>query len=372
MDEDTTTHIIIDANRDDGTGFSSRLHCLEMLEGPDVGRRYLIGSTGLTLGRIAPADIVLPDPEVSRAHCRVSLNGDEVIVTDLNSTNGSFVDGEKVDETAILPVGGVLRLGREGFKHEWLTARQFRRSDELDRDLTAAFAYVEAQLPSPLIEGPIRTNWRYLPSSKLGGDAFGYDALSETLFSFYLIDVSGHGAGAAMHSISVMNVLRQRALPGVDMRQPGQVLTALNVMFPMERHAELYFTMWYGVFDSASRRLDFASAGHHPSYLVPADRSEAIPLQTKNPLIGAFPVKSYRSESVTIPSQGSVYLFSDGVFEIVTDMGVQWNLADFVPLICQPPLAGFEESARLLKHVRALTPNGEFDDDFSLMVVTFN
>jgi sigma-B regulation protein RsbU (phosphoserine phosphatase) len=175
-----------------------------------------------------------------------------------------------------------------------------------------------------------------------------------------------------MHSVAVMNLLRQRALPSTNMSNPAQVLAALNAMFQMETHADMYFTMWYGVYDRVSRRLDFASAGHHPGYLTPADRGEAIAMRTRNGLIGADPETTYKADSVIVPPGASIYLFSDGVFEIVTNDGVQWALADFLPLILQPPIDGVSESERLFRAVKSMTPSGDFDDDFSLVVMTFD
>jgi hypothetical protein len=368
---DERTQIITVARRTD-TGPAERLRCLELVDGADMGRRHLVGASGVTIGRVAPADIVLADTEVSRSHCRVTLVGDDLVVTDLNSTNGTLVDGVRVAQSAIVPVGGLITVGRQTFKHEWLTGKQFQKSDELDRDLATANAYIQALLPPPVPQGPIRADWIYQPCAKLGGDAFGYTRLGPTQFAAYLIDVSGHGAGAAMHSVAVMNLLRQQALPGTDMLAPGEVLSTLNAMFQMEHHANMYFTMWYGVFDTVSRRLEFASAGHHPAYLVPADRSEAIPMQTRSSLVGAIPGKTYASDSLIVPPGASVYLFSDGVFEIVTNDGVQWALADFLPLILQPPVEGASESERLFRSVKDMTPSGEFDDDFSLVVLAFD
>ncbi len=365
------THFIA-ADRPAAAGREERFHCLEMIDGLDVGRRHPIPLAGLTLGRTAPADIVLADSEVSRAHCRILVLGEDVVVTDLESTNGVFVDGVRIARSAALPVGAILQIGRQRFKHEWLTGAQLEKSDALDRDLATAYSYVQALLPPPLRDGPIRTDWLYQPFAKLGGDAFGYSPLSATLFAGYLIDVSGHGAGAAMHSVAVMNLLRQRALPSTDMADPGQVLATLNAMFQMDRHAEMYFTMWYGVYDTDSRRLRFASAGHHAGYLLLADRSQAIALRTRNGLIGALPGKTYVSDTVTVPPGSSLYLFSDGVFEIVTNDGLQWGLLDFLPLIPKAPVPGLTESERLYREVRSVARPGGLDDDFSLVVMTFD
>jgi hypothetical protein len=370
MDDDRTQIITLAHNLE--PGLDDRLHCLEQIGGSEIGRRYLIGAAGVSLGRVPPADIVLGDSEVSRLHCRVSLLGDELIVTDLSSTNGTYIDGARIAGPSPLNVGQILRVGRQSFKHEWLTGDQLRKSDELDRDLATAFGYVQALLPAPLDDGPIRTDWLFQPSAKLGGDAFGYGRLKGDLFYAYLFDVSGHGAGAAMHSVAVMNVLRQHALPNTDMSKPGQVLTTLNNMFGMEEHADMYFTMWYGVYDPASRRLDYASAGHHPSYLLPTDRAEAIALRTPSSMIGAMPGKTWRSEGVDVPPGASLYVFSDGVFEIVTKEGRQWSLSDFLPLMLQPAVEGLTESERLFQAVRGASKGRELDDDFSLVVITFD
>ena len=108
--------------------------------------------------------------------------------------------------------------------------------------------YVLSLLPPPLSTGTVRADWRFVPSAQLGGDAFGYFWLDPETFVFYLFDVAGHGVGSAMHSATVMNVLRQRALPQVDFADPASVLSSLNHRFQMDGHAGLFFTMWYGVY----------------------------------------------------------------------------------------------------------------------------
>jgi serine phosphatase RsbU (regulator of sigma subunit) len=369
MVEDDTTRVVV-GGAAAGLRMDERVHLLEAVAGLDVGVRRLIDVAGAVIGRKAPADIVLADSEISRAHCRLEVRGEQLWVADLGSTNGTFVNGVRVSEPAVLPVGAILQVGAQQLKHEWRTRREWLMSDELDRDLEKASSYVQALLPAKIAEGPIQADWLYQPSTALGGDAFGYSVLPDGRFAAYLIDVSGHGAGAALHSVAVMNVLRQRALPA-PMSSPGEVLGALNAMFQMESHAGMYFTMWYGVFDPATRVLDFASAGHHPAYLVSADRSEPSPLRTRNPMIGAMPDRIFKSDSLVIPADSSLYVFSDGVFEIVTNDGHQWRLEHFLPLLTRPPVAGLSECRRLFNDVMSAARPGGLDDDFSIVRLTF-
>lgn len=81
-----------------------------------------------------------------------------------------------------------------------------------------------------------------ISSSQLGGDSFGYHWIDDDTFSLYLLDVCGHGVGAALLSISVMNVLRTSSLVDTNFRDPDNVLGNLNAAFPMEQHNDMYFT----------------------------------------------------------------------------------------------------------------------------------
>ena len=56
---------------------------------------------------------------------------------------------------------------------------------------------MQSLLPDKLKKGLIKTDWRFVPSAELGGDSFGYHWLDDDHFAFYLLDVSGHGVGAA-------------------------------------------------------------------------------------------------------------------------------------------------------------------------------
>jgi serine phosphatase RsbU (regulator of sigma subunit) len=341
-----------------------------MIEGGEIGRRIAVGATPLTVGRDPSRDLVLYDSNVSRLHLEVCVKDGHVTVVDRDSTNGTLVDGHRVS-TAVLNDGSHLQVGSHILRVERRSKREVQRLEEVARDLDKASQYVRSLLPDPLTHGPVLTDWYFQPSLQLGGDVFGYEYLDADTFVIYLIDVSGHGAGAAMHSVSLLNVLRQRAMATTDVRQPAQVLSALNAMFQMDRHDGMLFTMWYGVYDLARRLLRFGSAGHHPGYLVPADRRMPIPLRTPGPMLGAMPAAGFSAGEVTVEPGSSLYLFSDGVFEVMTADERQWRLADFLPLLTEPPQAGTRESLRLHRAVRNIARPGPFDDDFSLVVVTF-
>jgi len=349
-------------------------HYLLILEGAQAGQRFEIGNQPMVIGREAGCELVLPDGQVSRRHCSVELRFETAILTDLGSTNGTYVAGTRISQPFTLTEGLVFTLGGHVLQYERRNRRETKESQDLDRALAKASSYVHSLLPARVAEGPILTDWFYLPCERLGGDAFGYYRLDDEHFVGYIVDVSGHGVAAAMHSVSLLNVLRQRALPETDFTDPGQVLRKLNRMFPMDQHDDMYFTMWYGVFNIRTRVLKFASAGHHASFLVPAQPADAAPIavQCRGPLIGMVPDFEFRSETTTVPEGATLYLFSDGVFEIVTHAGEEWSMDEFKNLLRQPRDPLLTEPERLHAHVRALSRPGPFDDDFSILTVTFH
>ncbi len=142
-------------------------------------------------------------------------------------------------------------------------------------ELADAAAYVRSLLPPPMpADAAVPSDWRFITSSTLGGDSFGYHWLAPDQLAIYLLDVCGHGVGAALLSVSAINTIRNHTLPDTDFAMPSQVLSALNRAFPMEKQDGKYFTIWYGVAQfRATRELRYASGGHPPAIVVAADGS---------------------------------------------------------------------------------------------------
>jgi pSer/pThr/pTyr-binding forkhead associated (FHA) protein len=84
---------------------------LVILSAGMTGRTHELVAEKTTIGRVEDNAFQVAEPSVSSHHCEVLLKGDQVVVRDLNSTNGTFINGEKVTESPIKP-GQVLRLGQ--------------------------------------------------------------------------------------------------------------------------------------------------------------------------------------------------------------------------------------------------------------------
>jgi Protein of unknown function (DUF3662)/FHA domain len=75
------------------------------------GRRLIVGPSGVTLGRSSRCDVVLDDPNVSRQHAELRPRGGSWVLTDLGSTNGSSVNGRRIDAPTVVKPGDEIELG---------------------------------------------------------------------------------------------------------------------------------------------------------------------------------------------------------------------------------------------------------------------
>jgi hypothetical protein len=115
-DEDEATQILTGMDNFDLFD-GDDIHCLEINVDGELLQRFPVNRLGLKIGRSGPADVVLADSKVSRSHCMVELNDGLLCVTDLKSTNGTWVDDQRIDGVCVLPVGSKLRVGNFILEH---------------------------------------------------------------------------------------------------------------------------------------------------------------------------------------------------------------------------------------------------------------
>ena len=75
------------------------------------GRTHDLNVDKTTIGRVEDNTFQIADPSVSSHHCEIVLRGSDVVIHDLGSTNGSFINGEKISESVLKP-GQTLKLGQ--------------------------------------------------------------------------------------------------------------------------------------------------------------------------------------------------------------------------------------------------------------------
>jgi sigma-B regulation protein RsbU (phosphoserine phosphatase) len=253
--------------------------------------------------------------------------------------------------------------------------RQLEESKrQLAEEVARAAHYVQSLLPKKLT-GPVQADWRFVPSTQLGGDMFGYHWLDPDHLAMYLLDVSGHGVGASLLAVSAANLLSAQSLANVDFHDPGQVLAGLNDVFPMEKQHNQFFTIWYGVYRRGRRTLAFGNAGHPPPVLFTGPSAETATLhllEAAGPGIGIDAAWDHATQVLNLDAYAQLLVYSDGVFEIERPGGSQWRHADFLSYLAGLPRTEASLMDRVLAHVRQLHGSDMLADDFSMMQICFS
>lgn len=244
---------------------------------------------------------------------------------------------------------------------------------ELADEVAQAARYVQSLLPEPLA-GDVRIAGKFVPSTQLGGDMFGYHWLDPEHLAVYLLDVSGHGVGSSLLAVSAANLLSAQSLPDTDFRDPGGVVARLNDVFQMERQNGKYFTMIYGVYDKPKRSLACCNAGHPAALLFTGPSKESAKLrqiESTDPMVGMLPPGvPFETQTVPVDKYARLLFYSDGVFEIERPGRGMWEYKEFVEFITG--IAGADDLPNLLHaHVRTLRGGDILNDDFSILDMRF-
>jgi phosphoserine phosphatase RsbU/P len=259
------------------------------------------------------------------------------------------------------------RLAEEGLR---------RSKEAIEQDLRLAAKVQQALLPPREVEtGRLRLAHAFHPCDDLAGDAVGIVPLTGDLLGLYLLDVSGHGVGAALLSFTLNHLLSAGAggalvaagSAGTAVVSPAGVAERLNRQFPMDRTRQ-YFTLVYGVIDAASGSFRYVTAGHPSPVLLPRGGLPA-PVAGAGLPIGMFEEASFEEASLTLEPGDRLYFYTDGVIEALDasedEFGHPRLLAEIAGWRGQPLRDGLDGIAAA---VRAWC-DGRIRDDVSLLAV---
>lgn len=261
---------------------------------------------------------------------------------------------------------------RAGLRLYQLTRDLRQQKQRMEAELSEAESYVRSLLPLDQTDKvPIQS--RFVPSQQLGGDCYDYYWLDPDYLVVYLLDVSGHGLGSALLSTSVLNVLRSQSLPDVSFYRPEKVLQALNETFQMSDQNQKYFTIWYGVLNCANRQLLYASAGHPPAVVVSTADDATVTttrLRTPGMPIGMMPNAHYKWQRCQLPPKSTLYIFSDGLYEVLQKDQKYIGLDEFIDLLTVGK--GEKSVDHILQTVISRQAGTTASDDMSLLMINLD
>lgn len=132
-----------------------------------------------------------------------------------------------------------------------------------------------------------------------------------------------------------------------------------------------YFTIWVGVWQCSTRLLRYATAGHPGSIVVKKDRSSVV-LGERSWPIGFSHDEVYGTDSITVNPGDRMYLFSDGIYEVMNPQEEIWGrkrLQEALEEVAGRPLQS--GLSRIIEQSRTWNAQDGFEDDVALLGVEF-
>jgi phosphoserine phosphatase RsbU/P len=142
----------------------------------------------------------------------------------------------------------------------------------------------------------------------------------------------------------------------------------------MENHNDKYFTIWYGVYNRKQRRLIYTNAGHPPALLLSHKSEQDIVVEKLESIscpIGFLAEDEFEDNTVEIKENSTLYIFSNGVYEIPTPDGKIWGLNALIDLLTHYTKRNTCYLDQVLAEIHSVSDRTKFDDDLSILKVSF-
>jgi sigma-B regulation protein RsbU (phosphoserine phosphatase) len=277
-----------------------------------------------------------------------------------SKTSDEFYDAEELDLLMILAREAALAVENIDLFEEVARDRELRKELE---DASELQAQLLPGAPPHLVRG--RILGRCIPCRSVGGDFFDFLELPGEKVGLVIADVSGKGMTASLMAANVHRLLHSHSPAAETLTE----LTArMNRQLYESSRGARYCAMFCGVYDDASRRLEYVNAGHCPPLLL-APWGERFLEATGLPL-GLFPEVNHRPRSELLDSGTVVVFYSDGITDAPNGRGESYGLDRLVGVVSHhreldPPRL----LAKILEDIQDFSAGAPIEDDQTLVLL---
>ena len=209
-----------------------------------------------------------------------------------------------------------------------------------------------------------------VPAKEVGGDLYDFYIRDEKLF-FCIGDVSGKGVPASL----VMAVTRSlfRTVSAHE-DNPSNIVMKLNEAMTEMNESCMFVTLFVGALDLSTGRLHYCNAGHCPPLLI-GNELTLLPVDTNIP-VGFLAEWQYTSQQITLPSQTSIFLYTDGLTEARNaekEMFGKQRMNDVIRKAIEEGKTAPEQTIRMMAEAKNRFVNGnEQSDDLTMLAIKYN
>ena len=207
------------------------------------------------------------------------------------------------------------------------------------------------------------------PAREVGGDFYDFYMKDGKIF-FTIGDVSGKGIAAAI--VMSMTCTLFRSLHTQNFT-PSRIMNIINETLSRNNKAEMFVTMFIGIFDTATGELTYCNAGHNAPYVFSAEEGCAkLPVKPKLPL-ALFNAVKYEDQTFTLKRKQSLLLYTDGLTEAENRDKEQFGTQRLETLLANLSDVTSHEILRMIKNnLETFVDGAEQSDDLTLFALSYD
>ncbi len=229
--------------------------------------------------------------------------------------------------------------------------------------LTIAADVHRSMIPKPVRHDRVWVDVRYIPVEDVGGDYCQVRFPDQDTCYITMCDVMGHGVGSALLATRISSEVRYGIM---YRREPREILASLE-RFMCEHFSEtgLFLTFAAARIDLERQEMTWSGAGHPSPLLIRRDRQEVEHLASQNPIIGIDLPDSHapRQETVSLRTGDRLFVFTDGLFEVLNSEDQQLGLDGFAKIAKTTMKHGlFDVADEILDVIREYQSGADTDD----------
>ncbi len=237
------------------------------------------------------------------------------------------------------------------------------------RDMEIAQQIQMSLLPTtpPELAG-IEIGGHCVSAAHVGGDYYDFFQLSEHTIDILIADVSGHSVGAALIMAEVRTLLRAQVNSS---HNASSILQSINtLLYDDLTRAELFITMFYAKYSSATGRLSYANAGHNHPMICRKEQQSCLELDAEGLIIGVKPSVIFEERVVELYKGDVVLFYTDGLTEATNpegEMFQNWRVCNLLGSVSHLPVKDIINS--FYRSVTEFTGSTTLQDDISIVVL---
>jgi serine phosphatase RsbU (regulator of sigma subunit) len=204
------------------------------------------------------------------------------------------------------------------------------------------------------------------PAKEVGGDLYGYLLIGDSLY-FCVGDVSGKGVPASLFMAQATRLFRTLAAQSM---MPAEIATRMNNALTEGNEQGMFVTMFLGLVDLQSGRLDFCNAGHNPPIIYDDQQHGAFLEMEPNAPIGLWPELEFVGESIENVKGRPFFVYTDGLNEAENREQEQFTDERLLDILAHTPFESSQQTIDMLRaEVEKHRDGAEPNDDLTMLCV---